>query len=274
MSSEREHDDAPGDEPRVLAGLDHAGEVVQGGIDVAPAHRLDERTDHVVVLVAVAVVAQQRPVDGPGDDIGGDRRLRGCRGIRPLVVAGRRGIRRRRRFRLRRHGLGRRDRRRLECGERAARVARREPDDRGPRLGLELDPAGEAARVFDGAVDQHAEVVVGEEFEREQQRSRQERRDDRERRVLGRGGDQDDPAVLDTGQQRVLLGLREPVDLVEEEHRGESVEVAARSCLLHDLRARRARRRSRRRARRTCDPTTVRSPARAWSCRCRAGPRG
>ena len=46
----------------ILAGLQHAGQVVQRRVDVRAADRLDERADDVVVLVAVAVVAHGGPV--------------------------------------------------------------------------------------------------------------------------------------------------------------------------------------------------------------------
>ena len=72
-SAARDHEPA-GDEPRVLPRLDHAREVVQRGVDVGAADRLDERADDVVVLVALAVVAQQRAIDGLRDELGGDRR--------------------------------------------------------------------------------------------------------------------------------------------------------------------------------------------------------
>ena len=49
--------------------------------------------------------------------------------------------------------------------------------------------------------------------------ARDERRVDREVGILGRGADQRDQPVLHGGQQRVLLGLVEAVDLVQEEHR-------------------------------------------------------
>ena len=49
----------------VLPRLEHPGQVVQRRVDVAAAHRLDERADDVVVLVAVAVVAHRGPVDRP-----------------------------------------------------------------------------------------------------------------------------------------------------------------------------------------------------------------
>ena len=50
-------------------------------------------------------------------------------------------------------------------------------------------------------------------------RAREQRVVDLEVRVLGGGADQRHQALLDRGQQRVLLGLVEAVDLVEEEDR-------------------------------------------------------
>ena len=131
----------------------------------------------------------------------------------------------------------------------------------------------EAPRVGHGAIDQHAEVVVGQRLEREQQRTREQRRDHRERRVLGRRRDEDDPAVLDSGQQRVLLRLREAVDLVEEQHGSESVQVALASASSMTSRTSRT-------PAVTADSSTNlrpepwRSPGRASSCRCRADPTG
>src|SRR5690606_2915965 len=55
----RGDDDAAGDESRVLPRLDHAGEIVQGGVHIAAPHRLDEGAGHVVVLVSGAVVADR-----------------------------------------------------------------------------------------------------------------------------------------------------------------------------------------------------------------------
>jgi len=56
-------------EPHVLPRLDHAREVVQGRIRVAAADRLDEGADHVIVLVALLVVAQQGSIDGGCHDL-------------------------------------------------------------------------------------------------------------------------------------------------------------------------------------------------------------
>ena len=60
----RQDDQPAGDEARVLAGSDHPSQVVQRRIDVASPDRLDEGADHVVVLVALPVVADRCPVDG------------------------------------------------------------------------------------------------------------------------------------------------------------------------------------------------------------------
>ena len=73
-----------------------------------------------------------------------------------------------------------------------------------------------------------------EQLERQQERARQQRRDHRERRVLGRRGDEDHPAVLHPGQKGVLLGLREAVDLVEKEHGRYPVQVSVVEGALHD----------------------------------------
>jgi hypothetical protein len=99
-------------------------------VDVATAHRLDERADHVVVLVAVAVVAQQRAIDGAATIA---MRLAPCtaRLVAPLGIAS---------------SAARRARPPPSAVERPARVARGEPDDRGAALGLELDGSVEPAR--------------------------------------------------------------------------------------------------------------------------------
>ena len=52
MSSDGEDHHAAGDEAGVLPRLEHAGEPVQPGVDVGAPDALDERADHVVVVVA------------------------------------------------------------------------------------------------------------------------------------------------------------------------------------------------------------------------------
>ena len=55
------------DEEGVLAGLEHAREVVERGVRVAGAHALDQRRDHVVVLFAIPVVNEQASPGRLGD---------------------------------------------------------------------------------------------------------------------------------------------------------------------------------------------------------------
>src|SRR5690606_25992870 len=114
-------------------------------------------------------------------------------------------------------------------------VAGGESDERGARRIVDRDVATKPARVRDRAVDEQRDVVVGERLQGQQQGTRQQRRDDGERRVLRRGGDEDDPPVLDAGEERVLLRLREAMDLIEEEDRGLAVQVALGDRLLHHL---------------------------------------
>ncbi len=181
---------AAGDEAGVLAGLDHPGQIVQGGVDVGAADGLDQGAGHVVVLVAVAVVLHGGPVD---------RLLQGGQAdLRLALVQG---------------GSGGR----LQGGEGAAGVTAGDAQEVALGLPGEGDGALEAALVGEGALDEALDVVVGERFEGEQQGAGQQRRDHREVRVLRRRRDQRHPAVLDGREQGVLLGLAEAVDLVQEE---------------------------------------------------------
>ena len=108
--------------------------------------------------------------------------------------------------------------RHLQRGQRAPGVAGGQLHQQVDGVVGDLDLAAEPARVVDGAVHHGADVVGGERLQLQDQRPRQQRRDDRERRVLRGGRDQQHHPVLDGGQQRVLLGLGEPVHLVDEQH--------------------------------------------------------
>ena len=63
----REDEHAPQDEERVLARLEHAHHPVDRGVRVGAAHRLDERADDVVVLLAGLVVEERRLLLGRGE---------------------------------------------------------------------------------------------------------------------------------------------------------------------------------------------------------------
>ena len=162
------------------------------------------------MLVAALVVAHSGPVHGSGEQLGGDGR-RVC-GVGP--------------------GSGL-----LQIGEDAAGVPTRELQQIGPSIlgqGVTAPVGGaQAALVIQGSVDEAGDVLGAQGFQGEQQGSAEQRRDDRERRVLGGGGDEGDDAVLHCWQQDVLLGLGEPVHLVDEEHGGPPVdEFPARNVQL------------------------------------------
>ena len=159
---------AAGDEARILAGLEHRGEVVDRRIGIGAAHRLDEGGGEVVVLVAGPVVAE-RPLPCCVLDVRRGERLPG----------GRCGLRRE-----------------LEDVERraavAARARRDQLDDLVRRLGAEQLRA---------AADDRRQVVLRERLELVDGAAGEQGGIDLEVRVLGRRADQRQQALLDGGQQ-------------------------------------------------------------------------
>ena len=207
-------DDAPSDEAWVLARLELTGEVVQCCVDIRAAHRLDERRRDVVVLVAGLVVAHGR--------LGhrllgvGERDLDGG-----LVTAARGGV------------VERHSRRSFERGEGAARISAGDADEVLARLVRQRVCRVETTLVAHRRVQHLGDLLVVEGGEGDEHRARQQRRDDGEGGVLGRGRDEDDLTRLDPGQQGVLLSLGEAVDLIEEEDRLAAIEVAVACGSLH-----------------------------------------
>ena len=65
---------AAGDELGVFASVDHASKIVESGIDVGAAHRLDKSGNIVVVVVARFVVARELLASGFDDGGFGDVR--------------------------------------------------------------------------------------------------------------------------------------------------------------------------------------------------------
>src|SRR4029453_8058300 len=81
----------------------------------------------------------------------------------------------------------------------------------------EAAPAQAPLGVGQGPGDDRLEVVGAQRLQPEQQRAAHQGRVHGEERVLGGRPDQNHRAVLDPGQQGVLLALVEPVDLVDEQ---------------------------------------------------------
>jgi len=183
---------ATGDEHRILARVDHPDQPVERTIRVGPAKALDEGGDGVVVRVTGAVIHQRASLK--------------CvlhRGEVHVAHA----------IRVRHRGI----RRQLERVEGDSRVAVRHDHERLKGIRLHRDHAVQAASIDKRALDDEAHVVLAQRLQDEHARSRQQRRDHLERRVLGRGADQRDVALLHGRQDGVLLGFVEAVDLVDED---------------------------------------------------------
>ena len=102
----------------------------------------------------------------------------------------------------------------LHRGQRGAGVALAGRHDGVDRLLLGLRPLE-----VESAPDQRAQVVRAERVEPPQGGPAQQGRIHLEEGVLRGGADEHHQPVLDGGEQHVLLGLGEPVHLVDEEHR-------------------------------------------------------
>ena len=87
-----------------------------------------------------------------------------------------------------------------------------------------------ALAVGERAAEQRDDLLHRERAQRVDLGAREQRGDDLERRVLGGGADQDDVAALDVRQERVLLGLVEAVDLVDEQQRAAAHGARLRSA--------------------------------------------
>ena len=180
-----------GNEASVLPRLQHPRQPVQACVGVGAPDALDEGADDVVVVV---LPVPERP--GPPGRLGvGERHPRPCPG----------------RARFPTPGESEGD---LQGVEDHAGVAIGLVDEMldGVVVGLTALPGERPAH-------QLPKVIGSQRVQTEQARAAHERRVDLEERVLGRGADQDERAVLDRREQRILLRLVEAVDLVEEQDR-------------------------------------------------------
>ena len=236
----RQNHDATRHKTRILAALQHARQVVHRGVRVRAAHGLNERTHHVIMLITRTVVADRGAVhrlrsmrQGDAHGRGRFRRLlprlprRVCQICQILGGAGR--------FCRSLFGLAKGNRsRRLQGGQGAAGVASGNRREVGARIRINNRRTIKTARVSQRTVNQTLNIGLLQRMNPQQQRAREQRRNNAERRVLRRSRHQNHPAVLHTGQERILLSLRETVNLVEEQHGGRAVHVAVEQRLIHD----------------------------------------
>ena len=187
----------------------------------------------------------------------------------------------------RERGLGvlERDRRRAGLGrERAARPRgwssawRASPSERSAMCSSasssisRSSPPSPRVSSVSARSQQLPQVVRVERLEPEQRRAAEQRGGQREVGVLGGGADEDEQAVLDVREQRVLLGLVEAVHLVEEEDRALAALAEPVASPARRPRGRPSRPRSPRSWARTPCRSRPRSGGRSWSCRCPGGP--
>ncbi|OQA43300.1 MAG: hypothetical protein BWY52_01914 [Chloroflexi bacterium ADurb.Bin325] len=196
-------DHAPEDEARVLARIHHARHPVERRVGIRPAQALDERADGVVVDVALLIIEHRAALDR----FLGDRQVDMDRGVgaRPGRLDGQ-----------------------LQRVEHPARIAVRYVHQVRQRVVVDphIKPAVAALRVGQRLSRDRAEILLGQRLELEDAAAADERLVDLEIGVLGGRADQDDRAVLDPRQQRVLLRLVEAVHLVHKED-GALAELAA-----------------------------------------------
>ena len=108
----------------------------------------------------------------------------------------------------------------LQRRERRARVAVGENRDGLQHVvGNHHAPAAEPARVGQRAAEEPDDLVFRQPLQHEHLAAREKRAVHLERRVLRGRADEDDAALLDEREERVLLRLVEAVDLVDEDDR-------------------------------------------------------
>ncbi len=107
----------------------------------------------------------------------------------------------------------------LEHVQRDPRVAVRHAGDRAERLGgrLRMELGEPPLAVRERPPHDRQQVVLLEPAQNVDAAAREQRGVHLEGRILGRGADEDDRALLDVGEKRILLGAVEPMDLVDEE---------------------------------------------------------
>jgi hypothetical protein len=192
----------PEDEARVLTGFHHPGQPEQGRIGIAAPQRLDEGTDRVEVGIALLVVQNRTLLNRFFGDGQVDRDH--------AVVIGRCGLNSE-----------------LEGIEQAAGIATGHVDQVIDGCIADDDLAFAVAPlvVAQGPLQQLAQMLGFERSEPKQSRTTHQGLVDLKERVFGGRSDQVQRAVLDPGQQRVLLCTVEAVHLVDEQGAAQAVSL-------------------------------------------------
>ena len=224
-------DHAAEDEARLLARVDHPRHPVERRVRVRAAQALDERADGVVVDIAFFVVEHGATLDGLLGDGAGDMDA-GCveRGVCNVGrIASHRDAARYFVFRFGRGSCGLRGfDGQLQGVKHAAGIAVGHVDQMGQGVVVDLDVQLSITTlgIGDGLPRDVEEIFFGQRLKLEDAAAADQRLVDLEVGVFSRRADQDHRAVLDPGQQGILLRLVEAVHFVHEEN-GALAELAA-----------------------------------------------
>ena len=201
-------DHAAGHIQWVLAGFQHPGQPVHGGVRVRIAHGFVQRRDQVVVFLPLLVIEQ---------GLFGGALFHRFLGYGNAAVL--------------RHISVEYDH--LQGGQGRAGVPVGEHCQRLQQLFRDVDGlAAKAPRVLQGTAQKSGHLIRFEGLQNKDLAAGEQRPVDLEGRVFGGSADQDDAALLHKGKEGVLLRLVEPVDLVHK-HDGTLTETAVFLRLLH-----------------------------------------
>ena len=173
--------------------MEHLGQPVEGGIGVAPPEALDEGARRVVVIVPSSIVDHRLLLDTFGGCLQGDANsscrakgscsggnLKGIQAFSGIPVA--------------------------DCGKMTG-CCFLEVDGERPKSSF---------RIGDGPLLQVDKVLNREGLKLENLRAGDQRAVDRKERILSRRPDETHRTTLNVGEKRILLGLIEAMNLIDE----------------------------------------------------------
>ena len=189
-----QYQQAPDDEFGVLAGVEHAGQPIEGGVDIGTPHAFDEGGNGIVMGISVTIIQH-----GPGLD--------GFLGYLQIEINAAVGC-----------GRGAEDGQ-LQGIEGVAQIAAGQISQMLQGLGRGGDRIGAQAAVFilQGPMQREPDLLPGKRLEDEDPGPGEQGADDLEIRVFGGGADEDQRAFFDMGEQGVLLSFIEAVDFVHQD---------------------------------------------------------
>ena len=190
---------APCDEPRVFAGMNHFRQPVKSRIHIAAAHGFDERRNRVVMRIAIAVVHHRFPLNA----LFRHSQVNMYDPIGPRI--------------------GRELRPQFPASSSALRASPSDSFCQVPQrcfIGVDFHVAESALCVGQRALQQIIKLLFRKWTQLENLRAGHERRIDEEEWIVRCRANQTNDSTLHVRQQHVLLRFVEAVDLVDEQDSG------------------------------------------------------